>query len=92
LLSTPAASLSLPAANKRPNTIKSYLEAVEQLDAFLAARGMPRDVANIRREHVESFQAEPTRPTPTRQRSEPLPIAPIVAPHRDGLSRAASPH
>ena len=47
-------ALSLAAANKRPNTIKSYLEACEQLDAFLAARGMPRDVANIRREHVES--------------------------------------
>lgn len=50
--------LSLAAANKRPNTIKSYLEAVEQLDAFLAAKGMPRDVENIRREHVESFQAD----------------------------------
>lgn len=50
--------LSLVAANKRPNTIKSYLEAVEQLDAFLGAHGMPRDVENIRREHVESFQAD----------------------------------
>jgi site-specific recombinase XerD len=50
--------LSLVAKNKRPNTIKSYLEAVEQLDAFLGAHGMPRDVENIRREHVESFQAD----------------------------------
>ena len=47
--------LSLASANKRPNTNKSYLEAVAQLDAFLAAQGMPRDVENIRREHVESF-------------------------------------
>jgi site-specific recombinase XerD len=47
--------LSLAAANKSPNTIKSYLEAVAQLDAFLAAQGMPRDVAYIRREHIESF-------------------------------------
>ena len=50
--------LSLVAGNKRPNTIKSYLEAVEQLDAFLRAHGTPHDVENIRREHVESFQAD----------------------------------
>ena len=50
--------LSLASANKRPDTVKSYLEAVEQLDAFLAAQGMPRDVENIRREHVESFQRD----------------------------------
>jgi site-specific recombinase XerD len=50
--------LSLAAANKRPNTIKSYLEAVTQLDAFLAAKGMPRDVEAIRREHVETFQKD----------------------------------
>ena len=50
--------LSLASANKRPNTIKSYLEAVTQLDAFLAARGMPRDVEAIRREHVETFQKD----------------------------------
>src|SRR5262245_38776728 len=46
---------SLRAANKSPNTIKAYLEAVTQLDAFLADRGMPQRVAAIRREHVESF-------------------------------------
>jgi hypothetical protein len=40
--------LSLAAANKSPNKIKSYLEAVAQLDPFLAAHGMPLDVANIR--------------------------------------------
>jgi site-specific recombinase XerD len=50
--------LSLASANKRPNTIKSYLEAVEQLEVFLGAQGMPRDVQNIRREHVESFQRD----------------------------------
>jgi site-specific recombinase XerD len=53
--------LTLSAQRKRPNTIKSYLEAVEQLDAFLYASGMPRDVANIRREHVESFIADQDR-------------------------------
>jgi site-specific recombinase XerD len=33
----------------------AYLEAVGQLDSFLADRGMPRDVASITREHVESY-------------------------------------
>jgi site-specific recombinase XerD len=48
----------LRAANKAPNTIKSYLEAVARFDAFLEARGMPRQVAHIRREHAESFVAD----------------------------------
>ncbi len=45
----------LRAANRSPNTIRGYVEAVEKFDAFLAAQGMPRAVANIRREHVEAF-------------------------------------
>jgi site-specific recombinase XerD len=45
----------LRAGNRQPMTIKSYMEAIRQLDAFLAARGMPRNVAGIHREHVESF-------------------------------------
>ncbi|HUG29249.1 MAG TPA: tyrosine-type recombinase/integrase [Candidatus Limnocylindria bacterium] len=45
----------LRAANKSPLTIKSYTEAIRQLDAFLAARGMPRAVAVVRREHLETF-------------------------------------
>jgi site-specific recombinase XerD len=45
----------LRAGNKSPMTIKSYTEAIHQLDAFLADRGMPRTVAGIRREHLESF-------------------------------------
>ena len=28
------------------------------LDEFLAAKGMQRDVENIRREHIETFQAD----------------------------------
>lgn len=50
--------LSLRSEHKAPNTIKSYLASVELLDEFLASKGMPRDVANIRREHIESFQAD----------------------------------
>lgn len=45
----------LRAGNRSPMTIKAYSEAVRQFDAFLAARGMPQAVANIRREHVEAF-------------------------------------
>jgi site-specific recombinase XerD len=45
----------LRAGNKAANTIKAYLEASAQLDAFLAARGMPRTVAGLHREHVEAF-------------------------------------
>lgn len=45
----------LRAANKSPNTIKAYLDAVRRLDAFLDAHGMPRAVATIHREHVEAF-------------------------------------
>jgi site-specific recombinase XerD len=48
----------LRAANKSPMTIKSYTEAIRQLDAFLEARGMPRAVANIRREHLATFIEE----------------------------------
>jgi hypothetical protein len=48
-------ALHLAAANKTPNTIKAYQEAVAQLDRFLDDKGMPRDVANVRREHVEAF-------------------------------------
>lgn len=45
----------LRAGNRSPMTIKSYLAAVRHLDDFLADRGMPRTVAHLRREHVESF-------------------------------------
>jgi site-specific recombinase XerD len=45
----------LRAGNKGPATIKGYLAAVELLDDFLDAKGMPRAVADIRREHIESF-------------------------------------
>jgi site-specific recombinase XerD len=45
----------LRAGNRSPMTIKSYMEAIRQLDDYLADHGMPTDVATIRREHVESF-------------------------------------
>lgn len=45
----------LRAANRSPRTVRSYLEAVAGLDGFLTERGMPRAVASIAREHVESY-------------------------------------
>src|SRR5689334_12007236 len=45
----------LLAENLSPRTIHSYMDAVEQLGAFLAARGMPTTVASLTREHVETF-------------------------------------
>src|SRR5262249_60790733 len=46
---------SLSAENRSPQTIRSYLTAVDQLGAFLAAQRMPTLPAHIRREHVEEF-------------------------------------
>jgi site-specific recombinase XerD len=45
----------LRAKNRTPRTIQSYQESVRQLASFLADRGMPTDVANITREHVETW-------------------------------------
>ncbi|MGI8616676.1 MAG: tyrosine-type recombinase/integrase [Actinomycetota bacterium] len=45
----------LRATNAAPRTIQSYLEACQQFEAFLVARGMPTDAAKITREHVESY-------------------------------------
>ena len=62
--STPAADIAanaqsfarlLPRANKSPDTLKAYLDAVARLDAFLEAHGMPRAVASIHREHLEAL-------------------------------------
>jgi len=49
--------LSLAAANKSKATRQTYGMSVAQLAAFLADRGMPVEVAKIRREHVEAFLA-----------------------------------
>lgn len=43
------------AENKAPRTIATYLAAADELGAFLADRGMPTVLANIRREHVETW-------------------------------------
>jgi site-specific recombinase XerD len=68
-------TLHLAAGNKSPNTIKAYREADDQMARFLAAKGMPTAVANIRREHVEAFitdQLERLRPASAANRYRSL--------------------
>ena len=45
----------LRAENLSPRTVQTYAESTSQLASFLAEKGMPQDVANITREHVEAF-------------------------------------
>jgi len=47
--------LSLHAAGKSKNTQAVYTLALSYLDVYLAEQGMPRHLAGIRREHVESW-------------------------------------
>jgi site-specific recombinase XerC len=49
---------SLRAGNKSEKTVYTYMEAINQLDAFLAAQGMPREPEALSREHVEAFIAD----------------------------------
>lgn len=53
--------LSLEASNKSPRTIGVYTEAARLLADHLERAGMPTTVANIRREHVESFVVDQLR-------------------------------
>ncbi len=46
---------SLAARRASPRTITTYITAVEQLAAYLAAAGMPTRVSTVRREHVEAW-------------------------------------
>lgn len=45
----------LRAANRSPQTVRTYLEAVNQLCQFLAGAGMPTTAAGVSREHVEAY-------------------------------------
>jgi site-specific recombinase XerD len=42
-------------SNRAPKTLTTYVGAANQLLAFLAARGMPMDARNLRREYVEAY-------------------------------------
>lgn len=48
----------LRAENKSEGTVVAYLRAADGLAGFLVERGMPQDVASIRREHIESYVAD----------------------------------
>jgi len=48
----------LRAANLSPRTIATYTEACEGLRRFLIERGMPIQIASVRREHVEAYVEE----------------------------------
>jgi hypothetical protein len=48
----------LQAENNAPRTIAGGTEAVRLLSAFLAERGMPGDLADLTREHIEEFIAD----------------------------------
>ena len=48
----------LRAANLSPATQRTYLASLARLATFLGSRGMPTDVASIRREHLEAFMED----------------------------------
>lgn len=52
-----AASLArrMPAENLSPRTIQAYGESVRQFVEHLTSVGMPQNVADIRRDHIECF-------------------------------------
>ena len=66
----------LHAENRSPSTRVTYAKAVDQFDAFLGASGMPTDVGDISREHVEHFlvslQERGMRPATVSQRYRSL--------------------
>jgi site-specific recombinase XerD len=49
---------SLRAAKQSPRTVTTYLEALDQLCAFLDRQGMPTTAQGVAREHVEGFLVE----------------------------------
>jgi site-specific recombinase XerD len=49
---------SLRAGNKSPRTVETYLDALDQLCAFLAGRGMPTAAEAVTREHIEAYLVE----------------------------------
>ncbi len=50
----------LRAKNRTPATISSYLTVGHAFDAHLASHQLPRDLADLRRGHVEAYLADLT--------------------------------
>lgn len=57
LVNLPPFRRYLRAKNRAPKTVKTYEEAVQRFSAFLKENGMPQEVGNLTREHLESFIA-----------------------------------
>ncbi len=47
--------LALEAASKSPKTVRSYIDSVKALNAFLVAQGMPTDVDGVDAMHLRTF-------------------------------------
>ena len=54
----PSFKRTLLAENKSSMTIKTYMTSLHLFAGFLSDQGMPTEVTNLRREHVESFIAD----------------------------------
>ena len=52
---SPPRAARAEAAGKSPRTVRSYLDSIRVLHAFLAARGMPTDVEETDAEHLRAF-------------------------------------
>jgi integrase/recombinase XerD len=55
--------LALEAAAKSPRTVRSYLDSVRALHAFLVSHGMPSDVEGVEAEHIRAFLRSEERRT-----------------------------
>ncbi len=57
----------LPASNKAPPTVQTYGDALRLFGEFLAEQGMPPDIENIQREHVERWVVRDVPPEPQKR-------------------------
>ena len=55
--------LSLEAAGKSPKTVRSYIDSMRALCAFLDAQGMPSDVDGVGAENLRAFLLSEERRT-----------------------------
>jgi len=57
-LDIPSFKRHLRSLHRSDKTVETYVESVDRLIEFLSGQGMPLDIENIRREHVESFMVD----------------------------------
>jgi len=76
----------LAAENKSASTLLTYGKAVEQFGEFVTRSGMPPDVGDLRREHIEAFRIDPQaqgwKPASVANRYRSLPAVLQVAGRR----------